>query len=55
MYTYIYIYTWNIYGPQVGSQRAGRGLKRFLEAVRFILAEFEPEPSHGDPIRGLGW
>ncbi len=28
------------------------GLKRFLEAVRFILAEFEPKPSRGDPIRG---
>ncbi len=23
----------------------------FLEAVGFILAKFEPEPSHGDPIR----
>ncbi len=31
---------------------AGRGLKRFLEAVGFVLAEFEPKPSHGDPVRG---
>ena len=30
----------------------GGGLKRFLEALRFILAEFGPEPSYGDPIRG---
>ncbi len=38
--------------PKTGSQRAGRGLKRFLEAVGFILAEFELKPSHGDPILG---
>ena len=31
--------------------RARRGLKRCLEAVGFILAEFELKPSHGDPIR----
>ncbi len=36
----------------MGSRRAGRGLKRSLEAVGFILAEFELKPSHGDPIRG---
>ena len=36
----------------MGSRRPGRGLKSFLEALRFILAEFEPKPSHGDPIRG---
>ena len=35
----------------MGSRGAGRGLKRFLEAVGFILAEFGPKPSHGDPIR----
>ncbi len=35
-----------------GSRRARRGLKWFPEAVGFILAEFEPKPSHGDPIRG---
>ena len=42
----------------MGSRRAGRGFKRFLEAVGFILAKFEPKRSHGDPIRdqnyGLG-
>ena len=32
--------------------RVGRGSKRFREAVRFILAEFGPKPSHVDPIRG---
>ncbi len=46
------------FGPEMGSRGAGRGLKRFLEAVGFILAEFELKPSHGDPIRsqnyGLG-
>ncbi len=26
--------------------------KRFLEAVGFILAKFEPKRSHGDPVRG---
>ena len=35
----------------MGSRRGGRGFKRFLEAVGFILAKFEPERSHGDPIR----
>ncbi len=35
----------------MGSRRAGRGLKRSLEAVGFILAEFELKRSHGDPIR----
>ncbi len=39
------------FGPEMGSRRAGRGLKRFLEAVGFILAKFEPKRSHGDPIR----
>ena len=34
------------FGPEMGSRRAGRGLKRFLEAVGFILAEFELKPSH---------
>ena len=38
-------------GPEMGSRRGGRGFKRFLEAVGFILAKFEPKPSHGDPIR----
>ncbi len=35
----------------MGSRRAGKGFKRFLEAVGFILAKFEAKPSHGDPIR----
>ncbi len=34
------------------SRRARRGFKRFLEAVGFILAEFELKGSHGVPIRG---
>ncbi len=39
----------------MGPRRAGRGLKRFLEAVGFILAEFEPKPSHRDPIHGRNY
>ncbi len=39
------------FGPEMGSRRAGRGFKRCLEAVGFILAKFEPKRSHGDPIR----
>ena len=35
----------------MGSRKARRGFKRFLEAIGFILAKFEPKPSHGDPIR----
>ncbi len=38
-------------GLEMGSRRGGRGFNRFLEAVGSILSEFEPEPSHGDPIR----
>ena len=39
------------FGSKMGSRRAGSGLKIFLEAVGFILAEFELKRSHGDPIR----
>ncbi len=39
------------FGLEMGSRRARRGFKRFLEAVGFILAEFELKRSHGDPIR----
>ncbi len=41
------------FGPEMGSRRAGRGLKRFLEAVGFVLAKFQPKRSHGDPIRDI--
>ena len=41
------------FGPEMGSRRAGRGLKGFLEAVGYIRAEFEPKRSHGDPIRDI--
>ena len=37
----------------MGSRRAGRGLKRCLEAVGFVLAEFQLKRSHGDPIRDI--
>ncbi len=40
------------FGPEMGSRGAGRGLKRFPEAVGSILAEFEPKPSHGDRFVG---
>ncbi len=39
-------------GLKTGSWKAGRGLKRSLEAIEFILAKFEPKRSHGDPVRG---
>ena len=42
-----------VLGPKMDSRRARRGLKGFLEAVGFILAEFEPKRSHGDPIRDI--
>ena len=42
---------YSVVGPKTGSRGAGRGFKRCLEAVGFILAKFEPKPSHGDPIR----
>ena len=35
----------------MGSRKAGRGSKRSLEAVGFILAEFVLKRSHGDPMR----
>ena len=39
------------FDTEMGSRRAGRGFKRFLEAVGFILAKFELKQSHGDSIR----
>ncbi len=39
----------------MGSRRAGRGFKRFLEAIGFILAEFELKRSHREPIRDNFW
>ncbi len=40
-------------GPKMGSRRAGSGLKRSLESIGFVLAEFEPKRSRGDLIRGI--
>ncbi len=40
-------------GVKMNPKRAGRGLKRSLEAVGFVLAEFQPKRSHGDPIRDI--
>ncbi len=36
--------------PEMGPGGPRRGLKSFLEAARFILAEYEPVESHKDPI-----
>ena len=47
----LYMFFFCYFGPKTGSRRAGRGFKRSLEAVGFILAEFELKRSHGDPIR----
>ena len=33
------------------SPRVGRGLKSFLEVVRFFVTEYRAVGSHGDPIR----
>ncbi len=35
------------------SAAAGRGLKRPLEAIGFVPAEFQPKRSHVDPIRDM--
>ena len=39
----------------MGSRRAGRGFKRFLEAMGFILAEFELKRSHGTLFVTIFW
>ena len=39
------------FGPTVGSWGSGSGLKQRLVSVKFILAGFEPERSHGDLFR----
>ncbi len=39
-------------GPEMGSRRPGRCLKRLLVAVGFTLTDYGPVGSHGDPIRG---
>ncbi len=33
-----------------GENRPGRDLKSFMEVVRFILTEYEPVGSQGDPV-----
>ena len=40
-------------GAENGLTEGREGFKTFLEAVGFILAEFELKPSHGDPIREI--
>ncbi len=40
------------FGAQNGLMGAWEVLKSFLEAVRFILTEYEPVASHRDPIHG---
>ena len=37
-------------GSKMMSGRAGRRLKRFLDVVRFVLVEYGPVASHGDPF-----
>ncbi len=39
-------------GPEMGSRRRGRCLKRLLVAEGFTLTDYGPVGSHGDPIRG---
>ena len=52
---------WARYGPTEGPRRPGSGLKSRLVSVGFILTEFGPERSHGDPFRdqncdlGIDW
>ena len=40
-----------VLGPKTGPGGPGRCLKTLPEAIGFVLAEFEPKRSHGDPIR----
>jgi len=47
----VIIFVFLNFWAEMGSRRGGRGFKRFLEAVGFVLAEFELKRSHGDPIR----
>ena len=49
---FVYVFLF-LFLPKTCSRRARRGLKRSLEAVGFVLAEFQPKRSHGDPIRDI--
>ena len=39
------------FGSVMGLVAVKKGWKRFLEAIRFILAKYGPVASHGDPNR----
>ena len=36
---------------KIGSLGLGRGLKSFVEVLRFVVTEYRGVGSHGDPIR----
>ena len=49
-YFLVFAYFRTLLGGENGTGRPGRGLKSFLEVVRFILTEYEPVGSHGDRV-----
>ena len=40
-----------IFGSKMGSLGLGRGLKSFVEVLRFVVTEYRGVGSHGDLIR----
>ena len=40
-----------IFGSKMGFLGLGRGLKSFVEVLRFVVTEYRGVWSHGDPIR----
>ena len=51
MILYVDFGVWARYGSTEGPQRPGSDSKSRLLPVGFILTEFGPERSHGDPFR----
>ena len=39
-----------IFGSKMGFLRLGRGLKRLVGVLRFVVTEYQTVWSHGDPI-----
>ena len=40
-----------IFGSKIGSLGLGRGLKSFVEVLRFVVTDYRGVGSHGDLIR----
>ncbi len=55
IYCFLFIDVFFRFWTENGLTEGREGFERILEAVGFILTEFELKRSHGDPIRGRSY